>query len=52
MLDLRSLPHRQVDEQNVNEIRVVAAVFDRNGKYMGALDKKVPVRWPPQKKEP
>ena len=49
MLDLRSLPHRQVDQQNVNEIRVVAAVFDRNGKYMGALDKKVPVRWPSQK---
>jgi VWFA-related protein len=49
MLDLRSLPHRQVNEQNVNEIRVVAAVFDRNGKYMGALDKKVPVRWSPQK---
>ncbi len=49
MLDLRSLPHRQVDQQNVNEIRVVAAVFDRNGKYMGALDKKVPVRWSPQK---
>lgn len=49
MLDLRSLPHRQVDQQNVNEIRVVAAVFDRDGKYMGALDKKVPVRWSPQK---
>jgi VWFA-related protein len=49
MVDLRSLPHRQVDEQNANEIRVVAAVFDRNGKYMGALDKKIPVRWSPQR---
>jgi VWFA-related protein len=47
MVDLRSLPHRQVDEQNVNELTVVAAVFDRNGKYMGALDKKIPVRWSP-----
>lgn len=49
MVDLRSLPRRQVSEQNTNELRVVAAVFDRNGKYMGALDKKVPVRWSPQR---
>jgi VWFA-related protein len=32
LVDLRDMPHRQVDDQDANELRLVAAVFDRNGK--------------------
>lgn len=45
LVDLRDLPHRQFKDQNANELRLVAAVFDRNGKYMGAIDKKIAVHW-------
>jgi VWFA-related protein len=44
-VDLRDLPHRQADGKNTNELRMVAAIFDRNGKYIGAIDRKVAVQW-------
>ncbi len=46
IVDLRDMPHRVADGKNANDLRVVAAIFDRNGKYLGALDKKIAVRWP------
>lgn len=45
VVDLHQLPHRQSSGQNENELRIVAAVFDRNGKYMGSLDKRVDIHW-------
>lgn len=45
LVNLDDLPHRQADGKNTNELRVVTAVFDRNGKYMGAIDRKVAVHW-------
>jgi len=45
MVDLNELPHGQKNGQNTNELRIVAVVFDRNGKYMGAIDKKVNLKW-------
>jgi VWFA-related protein len=45
LVDLRDLPHRQLEGQNANELRMVAAVFDHNGKYLGAIDRKVAVHW-------
>jgi VWFA-related protein len=44
-VDLQDLPHRQTDGKNTNELRMVAAIFDRNGKYIGAIDRKVAVQW-------
>jgi VWFA-related protein len=44
-VDLQDLPHRQTDGKNTNELRMVAAIFDRNGKYIGAIDRKVMVQW-------
>jgi hypothetical protein len=44
-VDLQDLPHRQTDGKNTNEVRMVAAIFDRNGKYIGAIDRKVAVQW-------
>ena len=45
LVDLDALPHRQSDGKNTNELRIVAAVFDRNGKYLGAINRKVAVHW-------
>jgi len=45
LVDLNALPHHQADGKNTNELRIVAAVFDRNGKYMGAINRKVAVHW-------
>jgi VWFA-related protein len=45
LVDLDALPHRQADGKNTNELRIVAAVFDRNGKYLGAINRKVAVHW-------
>ena len=45
LVDLDALPHHQADGKNTNELRIVAAVFDRNGKYMGAINRKVAVHW-------
>jgi len=45
LVDLDALPHRQTDGKYTNELRIVAAVFDRNGKYMGAINRKVAVHW-------
>lgn len=47
LVDLRFLPFRQIKDKNTNELRMVAAVFDRNGKYMGAIDRKIGVHWSP-----
>ena len=44
-VDLQDLPHRQTDGKNTNELRMVAAIFDHNGKYIGAIDRKVAVQW-------
>ena len=45
LVDLDALPHHQADGKNTNELRIVAAVFDRNGKYLGAINRKVAVHW-------
>jgi hypothetical protein len=45
LVDLDALPHHQTDGKNINELRIVAAVFDRNGKYLGAINRKVAVHW-------
>ncbi|HTG28463.1 MAG TPA: VWA domain-containing protein [Methylomirabilota bacterium] len=45
LVDLDALPHRQADGKNTNELRIVAAIFDRNGKYLGAINRKVAVHW-------
>jgi VWFA-related protein len=45
LVDLDALPHRQANGKNTNELRIVAAVFDRNGKYLGAINRKVAVHW-------
>ncbi|MDQ1406760.1 MAG: hypothetical protein QOG55_2389 [Acidobacteriaceae bacterium] len=45
LVDLDTLPHRLTDGKNTNELRMVAAVFDRNGKYLGAINRKVAVHW-------
>src|ERR1700722_6817629 len=45
LVDLNTLPHHQADGKNTNELRIVAAIFDRNGKYMGAINRKVAVHW-------
>jgi hypothetical protein len=36
LVDLDALPHHQADGKNTSELRIVAAIFDRNGKYLGA----------------
>lgn len=51
LVDLRELPHRQKNGVNENELRIVAAVFDRNGRYMGSIDRNVAVQWPDDKAE-
>ena len=45
LVDLGALPHHRADGKNTNELRIVAAVFDRNGKYLGAINRKVAVHW-------
>jgi VWFA-related protein len=45
LVDLDALPHHQANGKNTNELRIVAAIFDRNGKYMGAINRKVAVHW-------
>jgi VWFA-related protein len=45
LVDVRDLPHRESNGQNANELRLIAAVFDHNGKYMGAIQRKVAVHW-------
>jgi VWFA-related protein len=45
LVDLDALLHRQADGKNTNDLRIVAAVFDGNGKYLGAIDRKVAVHW-------
>ena len=49
LVDLRELPHRESNGQNANQLRVVAAVFDRNGKYIGSIDRRVSVEWQKEK---
>jgi VWFA-related protein len=44
-VDLHDLPHRQTGGKNTNELRMVAAIFDRNGKYIGAIDRIIGVQW-------
>jgi len=45
VIDVRGLPRREDRPDGSNELRLVAAIFDRNGKYMGALQRKVAVHW-------
>jgi hypothetical protein len=49
MVDLGALPHNQANGQNGNELSMVAAIFDRNGKYIGAINRKVAVHWSDEK---
>ena len=45
IVDLQDLPHRELNGRRVNSLRIVAAVFDRNGAYLGAFDQTIGVRW-------
>jgi hypothetical protein len=45
LVDLDTLPHHQGGGKNLNELRVLAGIFDRNGKYLGSLDRKIAVHW-------
>jgi VWFA-related protein len=45
LVTLDDLPHHQAEGKNANDLRVIAAIFDHNGKYLGAIDRKVAVRW-------
>jgi VWFA-related protein len=45
LVDVRDLPHRESNGQNANELRLIAAVFDHNGRYLGAIQRKVAVHW-------
>jgi VWFA-related protein len=45
VIDVRGLPRREDRPEGSNELRLIAAIFDRNGKYMGALQRKVAVHW-------
>ncbi len=45
LVTLDDLPHHQTAGRNANDLRVVAAIFDHNGKYLGAIDRNVAVRW-------
>jgi VWFA-related protein len=47
--NLSQLPYRQSGGENANDLRMIAAIFDRNAKYMGAIDRKVAVHWPDAK---
>jgi VWFA-related protein len=44
-VDLHELPYQRTNGRKETNLRIVAAVFDRNGKYLNAIDRKVPVAW-------
>jgi hypothetical protein len=51
LADLRELPHQNVNGHYETSLRIVAAVFDRNGKYLSEIDKRVQVIWTLDKEE-
>jgi VWFA-related protein len=44
-IDLAQLPARQEQGQNRNELNIVMAVFDSNGKYLTGIDKTFGLHW-------
>jgi len=43
-VDVRHLRFRKEQGRNRNDLRVVAALFDRNGNYVTAMDKSIELR--------
>lgn len=50
-VNLADLPHRTINGRNEVKLRIVAAVFDRNGKYLNEIDRKVDLAWDEGKAE-
>jgi VWFA-related protein len=46
-VDLALMPARQEQGQNHNDLNIVMAVFDSNGKYLSGMDKTFALRWTP-----
>ena len=47
-IDLSMLPGRQEEGKNHNELNIVMAVFDNNGKYLTGSDKTFKLNWSPR----
>ena len=45
LMDLQEVPALFVKPRNQTELRVVAVIFDHNGKYLGVMDKKIDFQW-------
>jgi VWFA-related protein len=43
-VDVRKLKFRQADDRNVNDVRVVCALFDRDGNYVQGVSKTIQLR--------
>jgi len=43
-LDVRKLKYRKADGRNVNEVKIVSALFDRNGNYLQSVSKLLSMR--------
>jgi VWFA-related protein len=43
-VDVRKLHFRKADDRNVNDVRVVCALFDRNGVYVQSVSKTIQMR--------
>jgi hypothetical protein len=47
-IDLSMLPGRQEEGKSLNELNIVMAVFDNNGKYLTGSDKTFKLNWSPR----
>jgi VWFA-related protein len=47
-IDLSMLPGRQQEGKSLNELNIVMAVFDNNGKYLTGSDKTFKLNWSPR----
>ena len=43
-VDVRKLRFRKTDDRNVNDVRVVCALFDRDGNYVQGVSKTIQLR--------
>jgi hypothetical protein len=43
-VDVRKLHFRKADDRDVNDVRVVCALFDRNGNYVQGVSKTIQLR--------
>jgi VWFA-related protein len=47
LLNLQDMSWLSSKNENRTELRAVAVIFDRNGKSLGAMDRKIPFTWHP-----